>query len=132
MKQEKKLPRLDINPVTQCHSLKLVNDKLDVKGGEIHSILCIFFYRGVLRIKERILRTYKYPNRYRQDKDMMAVLTIDAANTYRLMQSIGVNSGKNLLELFASEFNSPIHPSLNDFAIYLIEKKIPFERMLFV
>lgn len=131
MKLEKKHQRPDINPATQCHSLKLVNDKFEIKGGEVHSIICLFFYRGVLRIKERILRIYKYPNRYRQNKDIMVVLTIDAANTYRLMQSIGVCSGETLLELLESEFDNPIPPSLNDVTAYLTKKKIPFERMLF-
>ena len=131
MKQEKKRQRPDMNPVTQCHSLKLVNEKFEVKGGEIHFIINLIFYRGVLRIKERILRTYKYPNKNRQNKDMMVVLTIDATNTYRLMQSLGVSSGETLLELLKSEFDSLIPPSLNDVTIYLTKKEIPFERMLF-
>ena len=131
MKQEQNRQRPDMNPATQCHSLKLVNDKFDVKGGEIHSIMCFFFYRGVLRIKERILRTYKYPNKYRKNKDIMVVLTIDAANTYKLMQSMGISSEEALLKFLASEFEAPIPPSLNDVAIYLSKKEIPFDRMLF-
>lgn len=131
MKKQKNQLNLDLYPEVSCCSQQLANDKFRMKDGEIRALVYFTFYQGVLRFKERIWRTYKYPNRLRRNKDMMAVLTIDAVNTYKLMQSTGTDTGSSLIKFLATEFTQPIPLSLKDVAAYLTQKEITFERMLF-